>query len=356
MPSKIQNRISKFNNFQSNLKTISFFSGALGLDLGFQKAGFDIFLCVEKEENCRKTILANNDDVGLFDDVLKCDVNTIEKYSNLRKNQIDVFIGGAPCQSFSTAGKRLGVSDSRGNLLLKYIDLIKTIKPRVAVLENVQGLLSIEGGNLIKKIIKTLKRSGYGVMCELYNTADFGVAQVRKRVILIAILDLKHIPPLKITHSNNLNSDFPRWKSLKDVIFDLDESKAEFIPFPKNRLKYFEMLKEGENWRSLPIELQKEALGKAFYSSGGRVGFYRKLSWDKPACTLLTSPIMKATAICHPSLNRPLSVQEYKRIQQFSDDYCICGSTCEKYKQIGNAVPVEFSKIIANHIKNVLTF
>ena len=94
------------------------------------------------------------------------------------------------------------------------------------------------------------------------------------------------------------------------------------------------------NWRNLPLCLQREALGGAWNSTGGRVGFYRRLAWDEPAPTVPTSPIQKSTALCHPEQVRPLSVQEYARIQQFPDDWRIFGRTEDKYRQIGNAVPV----------------
>lgn len=105
-------------------------------------------------------------------------------------------------------------------------------------------------------------------------------------------------------------------------------------------MKFYEMLKEGQNWRSLPEDLQKEALGKAFYSGGGKTGFLRRLSWDKPAPTLLTHPAMQATDLAHPDEPRPLSIEEYKRLQEFPDDWQLSGGLSEQYRQIGNAVPV----------------
>jgi len=112
------------------------------------------------------------------------------------------------------------------------------------------------------------------------------------------------------------------------------------------------MLKEGQNWRDLPEDIQKEAMGKSYYLDGGRTGFYRRLSFDKPSPTLVTHPAMPATDLCHPVEDRPLSVEEYKVIQGFPLDWKICGSILEQYKQIGNAVPIALGEAIAKTIIN----
>ena len=120
--------------------------------------------------------------------------------------------------------------------------------------------------------------------------------------------------------------------------------KHDHINFPEKRLKYYRKLKGGQNWKNLSEKLQKEALGKSYFSGGGKTGFLRRISWDKPAPTLVTHPAMPATDLCHPDEDRPLSIQEYLRVQQFPRKWTLKGPLTEKYKQVGNAVPVGLGK------------
>lgn len=110
------------------------------------------------------------------------------------------------------------------------------------------------------------------------------------------------------------------------------------------------MLEPGQNWRNLPLEIQKEAMGKSFYAGGGKTGFYRRLAWNKPSPTLVTHPAMPATDLCHPEEDRPLSLQEYKRIQEFPDDWQLAGRLVDRYRQVGNAVPVSLGWAIGQLI------
>jgi DNA (cytosine-5)-methyltransferase 1 len=131
--------------------------------------------------------------------------------------------------------------------------------------------------------------------------------------------------------------------------------KHDFVVFPEKRLKYYRLLKPGQYWKDLPANLQKEALGKSYFSGGGKTGFLRRLHWDRPSYTLVTHPAMPATDLGHPEEDRPLSVQEYKRIQEFPDDWIVCGSVLEQYKQIGNAVPVSLGKAIGKALVSHLS-
>ncbi len=356
-----------------SLNAISFFSGAMGLDLGLERAGIDVVLACEVDKKCRQTIIANKPDIALIGDISEYSPQDILEYSGIEPGKLDVMVGGPPCQAFSTAGNRQGFKDNRGNVFLNYVDMILELRPKYAVIENVRGLLSapinhrphsergagnqplmhdeMPGGALVY-IINKLKSGGYRVSFNLYNSANYGVPQVRERVVIICYRDGKKLPHLNPTHSDNPSFGLPPWKSLKDVISDLDESKAEHIKFPEDRLKYYRMLKSGQYWKHLPVDLQKEALGKSYFSGGGKTGFLRRLSWDKPSCTLVTHPAMPATDICHPEQNRPISIQEYKRIQQFPDDWIVCGSIIDQYRQIGNAVPVGLGEAIGRAIVN----
>lgn len=353
------------------LKAISFFSGAMGLDLGLERAGIDIVLACEVDKKCRQTILANKPDIALIGDISEYTSKDILRYSGIDSGNLDIMVGGPPCQAFSTAGNRQGFKDGRGNLLLTYIDMILELRPKYAVIENVRGLLSAPinhrphsergdskkplmqdemPGGALEYIIKKLKAGGYGISFNLYNSANYGVPQIRERVVIICHRDGGKIPHLNPTHSDDPSFGLPAWKTLRDAISDLNETSTEHINFPDNRLKYYKMLKAGQYWKHLPVDLQKEALGKSYFSGGGKTGFLRRLCWDKPSCTLVTHPAMPATDICHPEKNRPISIQEYKRIQQFPDDWIVCGSIIDQYRQLGNAVPVGLGEAIGKAI------
>ncbi|OFY48367.1 MAG: modification methylase SinI [Bacteroidetes bacterium GWF2_41_31] len=341
---------------------LSFFSGAMGLDIGIEKAGFRTIFASEINNACRKTILKNKPEINLIGDIRDYTSHEIRNISGLSENDdIDLIIGGPPCQSFSTAGKRKGFEDERGNVFLTYIDIIIALRPKYAVIENVRGLLSAplkhrphnyrgEGfeeltedelpGGALNHIIKKLKDSGYATSFNLYNSANFGTPQKRERVILICSRDGKKAPYLEPTHSENGNFNLPKWKTFRETVSHLENCQHDYINFPDKRLQYYKLITQGNNWRSLPIDLQKKAMGASFFSGGGKTGFLRRLAWDEPSPTLLTHPAMPATDLCHPEENRPLSIQEYKAIQEFPDGWKIEGSILEQYKQIGNAVPV----------------
>ena len=201
-------------------------------------------------------------------------------------------------------------------------------------------------------VLDMLRAGGYGVSFNLYNAANFGVPQSRERVIILCSRDGEKLPHLVPTHSQDGSFGLPKWRTLKDAIGDLDPTKGDHEEFPEDRLRFYRLLGSGQYWKHLPKELHREALGRSLDAGGGKTGFLRRLDWNKPSCTLVTSPTMPATDICHPVENRPLSVQEYARIQQFPDDWTFCGSLTDRYKQIGNAVPVGLGEAVGRSILN----
>lgn len=349
---------------------LSFFSGAMGLDLGLEKAGLTFLLASEFEPNARKTILLNKPNIGLIGDINKYSAENIRKFANIPEDvEIDLMVGGPPCQAFSTAGKREAFGDKRGNVFLTFIDRILALRPRFAVIENVRGLLSapFEGetkegfgyapktpdelkGRALQFIIKKLEEGGYTVSFNLYNAANYGAPQKRERVVIICSRDGIKAPYLMPTNSENGNFGLPSWKTFKQAVDGLDERNPVFIPFPENRLKFYRMLKEGQYWKDLPPKEQIEAMGDKLKLGGGKTGFLRRLAWNKPSPTLVTDPTMPATDLCHPIENRPLSVQEYKRIQEFPDNWQIFGAIKEQYRQIGNAVPLSLGYAIGKEL------
>jgi len=354
-----------------DVRALSFFSGAMGLDLGLEHAGIHVLLACETDKHCRATITANRPEVGLIGDIWRYSADQIRASAGLRPNdRLDVMVGGPPCQAFSTAGARRGFKDQRGNAFLRYVELILELRPQYAVIENVRGLLSAprshvpheergnnwrpsteesRGGALLH-VLDLLRRGGYSVTFNLYNAANFGVPQQRERVIMICCLGGKEVPHLMPTHSESGSLGLPRWRTLREALAGLPASPCDHLRFPEDRLRFYRLLKPGQYWKHLPAALQKEALGGSYYSGGGKTGFFRRLSWDSPSCTLVTSPCMPATDICHPEALRPLSIQEYKRIQQFPDEWVVCGKVTDQYRQIGNAVPVGLGEAVGRAI------
>ncbi len=338
---------------------LSFFSGAMGLDIGMANGGINTLLACEMNKYCRMTIEKNNPDIALIGDINNYTAEDVLKMAKIPPDRkVDIIYGGPPCQAFSTAGARRALDDERGNVFLRYIELIRAIKPTYVVIENVRGLLSapycygntknpIKGGAL-QIILDQLKSAGYTVTFELYNAANFGAPQIRERVVMIGKLGDGRVPYLSPTHSNS-HEELDPWVTLGEVVNDLPE-KQHYIAFPEKRLKYYRYLSEGQYWKDLPDGIREEAMGKKINMGGGKTGFFRRLSFNKPSPTLVTNPTMPATDLCHPIENRPLSVEEYARIQGFPDNWCFEGPILEQYKQIGNAVPIKLGTAIAKTI------
>lgn len=353
---------------------LSFFSGAMGLDLGIEKAGFEILLTCEVDRFAQETIKINRPHLANLGDINDYSASDILNASGLnRQDEIDLIIGGPPCQAFSTAGKRKAFNDNRGNSFLKYLDLALELQPKFIVIENVRGLLSCplnhrphneRGNNFpnLKKdelkggalnfILSKIRYSGYSYSFNLYNSANFGTPQIRERVIIICKKNGGFIPFLEPTHSEHGEYGLPFWNPVESVLKGIE--KHSHLNFPEKRLKYYRLLKSGQNWRNLPLKIQPEAMGKSYYSGGGKTGFYRRLAWDKPSPTLVTHPAMPATDLAHPEEDRPLSIQEYKRIQEFPDDWQLSGSLLQQYKQIGNSVPISLGYAVGNLVDHLL--
>ncbi len=317
------------------MKSLSIFSGCMGLDLGLEKAGIKPLAYVDLDSACRATIRANRPNAKIFEDVFAQDVLDFASDAD-----IDVVVGGPPCQSFSTIGKRAFLSDDRGKALLGFIDIIRVAQPEFFILENVQGLLFAQDGYLVEQISRRFHKLGYHVTWSVLNAADLGVPQARRRFVMIGCKS----NPIEITYLKRPT------KTLKQAIGDLESKSGEGVLFSDAMCSIMSHVPEGGCWRDLPKKIQDKAMGKANKQSGGLTAFYRRLCYDRPSPTLLTSPAQRATTLCHPKHTRPLNIDEYKRIQCFPDNWKVIGSVREKYRQIGNAVPVLMGQVLGNLI------
>lgn len=349
-------------------KFISLFSGAMGLDLGLEQAGLEPAVCLELNKWACATIKKNKPDLPVIEeDIRKWSGSQILEYCKTSRSDVVLIVGGPPCPSFSTAGKRKSFNDPRGEVMFDFLRVVDEIRPPFFLMENVRGILSAAikhtpladresgeywsdpdeaPGSVMRLLRQRFKEMGYTVTAELVNTANYGVPQVRERVVFLGSRDGFQVKMPLGNFANKENMFQERWHDLRYALKGMGSVRHEYQNFSPSRLRYLRLLKAGQNWRSLPPELIPEAMGGAYASEGGKVGFYRRLSWEKPSPTVPTSPLQKSTCLCHPDELRPLSVQEYARIQQFPDEWEFAGSLSEKYKQVGNAVPVGLGYVI----------
>ena len=350
------------NKQDSNRDVISFFSGAMGLDLGLEQAGLHIRICQDFDESCVKTIEANGKN-AVLGDIRNIRPEDILNKTGLKQGEPFLVCGGPPCQPFSTAGKRLGINDPRGSLFMDYIRMINYIRPRFFIMENVKGIMSSPlKSNLDKPldenspktvldvILSEFNKLEYKTVYGILDAVNYGVPQFRERFVLIGSRDYEDIVLLIPTNFQMHQNKEMLWKTTGDAIKDLENNPGECASFSDERLKYLRMVPEGGNWKDLPKDILEKAMGGAYSSGGGKVGFYRRLSYSQPSPTVVTSPVQKATMMCHPTQDRPLSIKEYARLQQFPEDWNFVGTTSAKYRQIGNAVPVGLAKAIGKAI------
>jgi DNA (cytosine-5)-methyltransferase 1 len=317
-------------------KVVSLFSGAGGFDIGFEQAGLDVIISQDFNKDAIKTQKLNGRN-AIGGDLVSLIEN--DKSCSFLSNGNDIFcvVGGPPCQSFSTAGKRKGLDDPRGQLFNQYIHVVKTLNPKFFVFENVRGLVSSKSNtngvdvNALELIINEFKKIGYeNIVFDVLNSVNYGAPQFRDRLIIIGSKSKEDNLFLPYpTHFKTHQSQNHRWQTISKIK-ELEQSAfAKLSPKIK---KYMPEIPEGGNWKSLSLEDQKTAMGGAFKSGGGKVGFFRRLSFSQPAPTLTTSPVQKSTLLCHPTEDRALSINEYAYIQGFPTSYKFHGSLASKYK------------------------
>jgi DNA (cytosine-5)-methyltransferase 1 len=379
-------------------KVVSLFSGGMGLDLGLEQTDkFRVVACVEKEHAFCETIRTNqragrlDPDLKVFEgDISDLTPQTLLDALGLKPGEVDLLAGGPPCQSFSTAGKRAATQDPRGTLLWQYLRFIEVLQPKFFLMENVRGLLSAalnhrpiaqrpdkggapldhaeEPGSVIRLFAGDLQKingCGYHMDCFEVNAVNYGAPQLRERAIFIgnrfnsvvSFPDPTHGAPNSEPAEFTLFPEEPklqRWATLREAIGDLEEKEPIVMEFSPRKKGYLALVPPGSNWRSLPLDIQKKSMGKAWFAKGGRSGWWRRLTFDLPCPTLVTMPNHASTSLCHPIECRALTLREYSRIQEFPDDWKFCGTPMEQYAQAGNAVPVRLGRVAGNVIADEL--
>jgi len=334
-----------------SFRTIELFAGAGGLALGIEKAGFETIGLIDFDKSATDTLKCNRSNWRVIhDDIANISNLNLEEYFNIKKGELELLSGGSPCQSFSYAGKRLGLEDARGTLFYHYAVFLEKLQPKMFLFENVKGLLTHDKGQTYQTILDIFEQAGYSIKSsqkQVLNAWDYGVPQKRERLITIGIRnDL----------TDKIKFEFPVPHKYKPVLRDilLDCPKSFGSPYSETKKKIFELVPAGGYWRDVPKEIAKDYMKSCWYMEGGRTGILRKLSLDEPSLTVLTSPSQKQTDRCHPLETRPFTVRENARCQSFPDDWVFCGSVGQQYKQIGNAVPVRLAYEVGAKIKESL--
>jgi len=339
----INNSVTPIKEFN----VLELFAGAGGLAVGMEKAGIKCVALNEIDKWACKTLRANRPKWN----VLEGDIKSFDftKYNN----HVDIVTGGFPCQAFSYAGKKLGLQEARGTLFYEFARAVQEVNPLICIGENVKGLLSHEKGKTIEGMISILDEIGYNVVpVKVLKAINYKVPQKRERVILVGVrkdINTKYEYPLPHYKIYNLKDALK-----KGELYSCNVPKSEGSKYPEHKKAVLDLVPQKGYWRNLPLDIQKEYMGKSFYLGGGKTGIARRIGWDEPSLTLTCSPAQKQTERCHPEETRPFTVREYARIQTFPDDWDFIGSVSQQYKQIGNAVPCNLGQEIGYSIVKFL--
>lgn len=318
--------------------SVELFAGAGGLALGMEMAGFQHVLLNEFDHEACETLRVNRPGWNVVEE----DIHTVD-FTGL-KGKVDFLSGGFPCQAFSYAGKRRGFEETRGTLFFELARAVKEIQPKVFLCENVKGLREHDNGRTLETITNVIEELGYSLIPpRVLKAVMFKVPQKRERLFLVAVRkDL----------AGKVSFDWPapyrRVMTLRDAFFagdlyPVDVPESEGQQYPEKKKNVMDLVPMGGDWRDLPEEVAKEYMKGSYNLGGGKTGMARRLSLDEPSLTLTCAPAQKQTERCHPTQTRPLTVREYARIQTFPDDWNFSGNMSSKYKQIGNAVPVNLA-------------
>ena len=318
--------------------SVELFAGAGGLALGMEMAGFQHVLLNEFDHEACETLRVNRPGWNVVEE----DIHTVD-FTGL-KGKVDFLSGGFPCQAFSYAGKRRGFEETRGTLFFELARAVKEIQPKVFLCENVKGLREHDNGRTLETITNVIEELGYSLIPpRVLKAVMFKVPQKRERLFLVAVRkDL----------ADKVSFDWPapyrRVMTLRDAFFagdlyPVDVPESEGQQYPEKKKNVMDLVPMGGDWRDLPEEVAKEYMKGSYNLGGGKTGMARRLSLDEPSLTLTCAPAQKQTERCHPTQTRPLTVREYARIQSFPDDWNFSGNMSSKYKQIGNAVPVNLA-------------
>lgn len=362
------------------MKAVDLFAGCGGLSLGFIKAGYTVVKAVELDESIAGTYKLNHPEV----DVIVDDIRNIDQSGLFKKGDADVIIGGPPCQGFSMAGARIRhgfIDDPRNYLFKHYFNVVKTVKPKVFVMENVKGMLTMQGGSIFEEIIsifsdpKMLDGEPYDIHCRVVRAVEFGVPQKRERLIIVGTtiknIDFDKLWDITTKEIKDEISSYFDMVTVQDAIGNLETA------IPEGRILNPEPITEYEKYLSCDSQflenhtqtqhsavavdrMRRISNGKNFTSLDEKInsvhsGSYGRLCWDKQAPTVTTRfDTPSGGRFIHPSADRTLTPREAARIQSFPDSFVFCGNRTSVCRQIGNAVPPKVSYFLARLVNNIV--
>ncbi len=382
------------NHSNPPLTVISLFSGAGGLDIGLEQAGFKTVACVENDAHCRATLKFNRPEWKLFDknekfnlgrleprapgDIRDIEVNELLKLAGLKKGETTLVVGGAPCQPFSNIGKRKGQDDEKnGDLFLEFVRMVKGIAPKAFIFENVAGITQSKHKSVIKYMIESFAGSGYGIAYTILNAADYGVAQRRERFFLIGIKNIDYPAFPLPTHFKNSKAwevfinNFDKkpsyspkkWKTVREVFENLprgykDRDDYAVMNCSAKVVHRMTFIEQGKNFKVLPMELRPNCWKNGKHQGNDTFG---RLIADFPSVTIRTAAYNPAKGMyIHPFENRGLNIIEMAGLQDFPFEWHFKCYNRDKItlvsggRQIGNAVPPGLARAIGLAIKKQL--
>lgn len=362
------------------MKVIDLFAGCGGLSLGFMKAGYSVDRAVEFDEKIANTYKMNHPEV----DVIVDDIRNIDHSGIFKLGDADVIIGGPPCQGFSMAGARIRegfIDDPRNYLFKHYFNVVKTVKPKVFVMENVKGIMTMQDGKIFEEIQRIFQDADmldgkpYKIYYQVVKAVEFGIPQKRERMIIIGTtIEGVDVKELWQATKDQILSEYPHYfdkVTVEDAIGNMPSTTSDgMIVNPDAKTEYQKYLScdgktvsnhtktkhsevavdrmkrvdNGENFTALEEDI------KSVHS-----GAYGRLCWDEQAPTITTRFDTPAGGrFIHPIENRTLSPREAARIQSFPDDFVFYGNKTTICKTIGNAVPPKISYFLAKLVRNIL--
>jgi DNA (cytosine-5)-methyltransferase 1 len=356
---------------------LSLFSGAGGLDLGLEASGWDVLAQVEMDTDCAATLAAQAEHAGKGRQVVRAPLEEIEPRTlrrslKLRKGELTLLAGGPPCQPFTTTGLRQGINDRRASSAFPaYLAYVAEFQPRTLLMENVDGMLSAalqhrplhlrgkEGppmrweerkGSFLHWLLGELTVLGYSIAWGVMEAADYGVPQLRQRAVLLGV---REDAPCFLPPATHGGEGQPPYRTLRGALRNVREL-GPVQPLSERKRDVFRLIPPGGNWRDLPEEVRRKTMGAAYHAEGGKSGWWRRLSWDEPAPTILGMPDHSSTALVHPDEVRCLSVAECAAVQTFPTWVRFAGRPRSQYQQIGNAVPCLLGKAVGKTLSAYL--
>lgn len=362
------------------MKVIDLFSGCGGLSLGFLKAGYEIVKAVEFDKEIANSYKMNHPEIEMIVD----DIRNVDNENVFKKNMADVIIGGPPCQGFSMAGARIRegfIEDPRNYLFKSYFNIVKCVKPKAFVFENVKGILTMEKGKIFKQILEIFSNKElldgdfYRLYYRVVKASDYGIPQERERVIIIGLKNTeKDVESIWAQTKIQVQKEFPTFfdnVTIRDAIGNLPNETEDgliYNPHPMTTYQQFlasngttltnhnatkhsdlaicrmKRVGNGENFKVLHEDI------KSVHS-----GSYGRLCWNEHAQTITTRfDTPSGGRFTHPDKNRTITPREAARIQSFPDDFVFLGNRTSICKQIGNAVPPKLAFFLSKVIDNCI--